>query len=252
MLADFVVRLATGMVVALLLLSPVRSARPTPQTPPLANANFFRTQLLVILGLVVGALLWLRQEASWPLLVCLLVAAVSALLGSVSWSVERSPGAVMLIVATGLALGVALTMREGIGSKLAGGISSALLLGSATSAMLMGHNFLVAPNMTMTPLYRLLGALATALGLRLLIDGVALAWWTSEHDLANLTADALLWLPVRWLVGLLAPAVLCVMAWQTARIRSTQSATGILYVVVLFCFLGELTGQLLRPFGLTL
>jgi hypothetical protein len=35
------------------------------------------------------------------------------------------------------------------------------------------------------------------------------------------------------------------MAWQTARIRSTQSATGILYVAVIFCFLGELTGQLL-------
>jgi hypothetical protein len=35
------------------------------------------------------------------------------------------------------------------------------------------------------------------------------------------------------------------MTWQTAKIRSTQSATGILYVVVIFCFLGELTGQLL-------
>jgi hypothetical protein len=35
------------------------------------------------------------------------------------------------------------------------------------------------------------------------------------------------------------------MAWETAKIRSTQSATGILYVVVIVCFLGELTGQLL-------
>src|SRR5439155_1443881 len=35
------------------------------------------------------------------------------------------------------------------------------------------------------------------------------------------------------------------MAWQAARIRSTQSVTGILYVVVIFCFLGELTNQLL-------
>ena len=34
-------------------------------------------------------------------------------------------------------------------------------------------------------------------------------------------------------------------------IRSTQSATGILYVVVIFCFLGELTGQLLRSDRLT-
>jgi hypothetical protein len=35
------------------------------------------------------------------------------------------------------------------------------------------------------------------------------------------------------------------MAWETARIRSTQSATGILYVAVIMCFLGELTSQLL-------
>jgi len=35
------------------------------------------------------------------------------------------------------------------------------------------------------------------------------------------------------------------MALETARIRSTQSATGILYVVVILVFLGELTSQLL-------
>ncbi len=56
----------------------------------------------------------------------------------------------------------------------------------------------------------------------------------------------LLWLPLRWGLGFLAPLLLGGMAWQTARIRSTQSATGLLYVVVIFCFLGELTGQLLQ------
>jgi hypothetical protein len=57
---------------------------------------------------------------------------------------------------------------------------------------------------------------------------------------------------LRWLLGFLAPLGLDWMAWQTARIRSTQSATGILYVVVIFCFLGELTSQLLRGTGMTL
>ena len=33
------------------------------------------------------------------------------------------------------------------------------------------------------------------------------------------------------------------MAWETARIRSTQSATGILYVVTIVCFLGELLSR---------
>ena len=50
---------------------------------------------------------------------------------------------------------------------------------------------------------------------------------------------------VRWGLGFVGPLVLGWMAWETARIRSTQSATGILYVVVIFCFLGELTSQLL-------
>jgi hypothetical protein len=61
-----------------------------------------------------------------------------------------------------------------------------------------------------------------------------------------------LWLPLRWGLGFAAPLGLTWMAWQTARIRSTQSATGILYVVVVFCFLGELTALLLRDGGLTL
>jgi hypothetical protein len=47
-------------------------------------------------------------------------------------------------------------------------------------------------------------------------------------------------------LGFVGPLVFGWMAWQSARIRSTQSATGILYVVVIFCFLGELTGQLMH------
>lgn len=251
MLALFLIRLALGLVACLLLLSPSRTARPTAARPALANANFFRTQLLVTFALSVGALLCLWGDTDWPLLASLLVAAVCACFGSVTWSLERSPGGVSLLALTTAALASALVLREPNGASLVGGFSSALLLGTATSAMLLGHNYLVAPNMTMTPLYRLLGALAAAIGLRLLLDGVALWQWTANPEMATLKVDEMLWLPVRWAVGLAAPAVLCWMAWQTARIRSTQSATGILYVVVIFCFLGELTGQLLRPAGLT-
>lgn len=256
MLADFLVRLAFGMAAVLLLLSPARTARPTADRKPVANANFFRTQLLVVLGLAVGAVvglsLWPLEGSTFYLTLALGVAAAAAAVGSVIWSLERSPGAVPLLVLTTAALGVAVYLREATAVRLLGALSSSLLLGAATSAMLMGHNYLVAPNLTMTPLYRLLAALAAALVLRLLADGWALGQWTSEHELGNLPGDAVLWLPVRWAVGLVLPAVLCWMAWQTARIRSTQSATGILYVVVIFCFVGEVTGQLLRPAGLTL
>ena len=67
--------------------------------------------------------------------------------------------------------------------------------------------------------------------------------WTADPARVNL--ETALWLVPRWGLGLVGPLVLGWMAWETARIRSTQSATGILYVVVIFCFLGELTSQLL-------
>ena len=52
----------------------------------------------------------------------------------------------------------------------------------------------------------------------------------------------------RTAIALMAVGVLVLgwMAWEAARIRSTQSATGILYVAVVFCFLGELSDQLLK------
>jgi hypothetical protein len=95
----------------------------------------------------------------------------------------------------------------------------------------------------------LLGALALALVARLCVDGYALWFWTDSHSLGKLSTDIALWLPVRWGVGFAAPLGLLGMAWKTVQIRSTQSATGILYVVVIFCFLGELTAQLLRETG---
>ena len=252
MLTDFLVRLSAGMAFMLLLLSPGYTAQPSPTRKLVANASFFRTQLLVILGLALGAALWLWPEGKAEMLACLLGGAFCAGLGSVTWSLERSPGAVMLLVLTAMMLGGALWLREGAWGRLAGGVSSALLLGSAMSAMLMGHNYLVAPNLTMTPLYRLLAALAVALVVRAVGEGLVLVVWTREHDLSTLKGDDALWLPVRWVVGLLLPALLTWMAWQTARIRSTQSATGILYVVVIFCFVGEVMAMLVREKGLTL
>lgn len=251
MLVHFLVRLALGLVAHLFLLSPRRTARPEEGEKPIANASFFRTQLLVVLGLTIGAMLWSWSDASKEQLTCLGLAAACACLGSVSWSVEGSPGAFGLLVGALVGLGGAVWLREAEVSRFVGALSSAALLGAATSAMLMGHNYLVAPNLTMEPLNRLLKALAGALVLRALVEGMALRQWTAGHELATLTGDAVLWLPVRWVVGLALPAGLCWMAWQTARIRATQSATGILYVVVICSYVGEVLAQLLRPEGLS-
>ena len=76
------------------------------------------------------------------------------------------------------------------------------------------------------------------------VDGFLWSW-TGGRSTGTLDNEVILLLLVRWAVGFAGVLGLTWMAWQTARIRSTQSATGILYVVVIFCFLGELTGQLL-------
>ena len=119
------------------------------------------------------------------------------------------------------------------------------LVGVALTAMLMGHSYLIAPAMSLAPLRRLLVGLFVTLGLRLGFAAGGLRVWTAGTSADTLKEAALLWLPLRWGLGFVLPLVLGVMAWHTARLRNTQSATGILYIVVVFCFLGELTAQLL-------
>ena len=242
MLTVFCLRLACGMLACLLLLSP-RVLLP----------NFFRTHFLTALGLICLATVFSWTTASWLLLGLLLAANVLAFVGSAVWSLEGAPGGRVLTVLSSLTLAAALGVLNAdtdptgfSGEVLAGDLTAAAVLGTAITAMLIGHSYLIAPGMSLTPLFRLLSALGVAVVLRMGVEGYALLNWTHGHAFGNLGNDVLLWLPVRWGVGLLAPLVLGGMAWQTARLRSTQSATGILYVVVIVCFLGELTGQVLR------
>jgi hypothetical protein len=239
LLATFCLRLACGLAAALLLVSPKQVA-----------ARFYRVQFLIVLGLVAGAGVLLWQSADYLLLGSLAAAILLAFFGSVTWMLEGSPGGVVLAGLTFLALAAALVLNVRLSLEATGiavgpiaeEASSAFLLGFATSAMLMGHSYLVAPAMSIVPLVRLLIALFAAILLRMLVAGLKLGIGTESAASAS---DAMLWLPVRWGLGFFGPLVLTWMAWQCAKIRSTQSATGILYVVVILCFIGELTGQLL-------
>jgi hypothetical protein len=47
------------------------------------------------------------------------------------------------------------------------------------------------------------------------------------------------------LFGLIGPVVLAYMTWETAKLRSTQSATGILYVDLFMVIVGELVAKYL-------
>jgi hypothetical protein len=240
MLPLFCLRLALGLVGSLLPLNPAQ-----------VNPRFFRTHFLVALGLTAVAAVF-----SWAggalLLAALVLGLALSFAGSLVWSLERAPAGRAVMVVTFLDLTAALALLEWSAAQpgdlpwaLAGSFTSAALLGTATTAMLMGHSYLIAPSMSLTPLLRLLAALFAATGARLVVAAAGLWFWTGGRASFSLEDDTVLWLPLRWGLGFVGPLVLGAMAWQTARLRSTQSATGILYVVVIFCFLGELTAQLL-------
>jgi hypothetical protein len=242
MLPLFCLRLAAGLVGSLLLLSPSQ-----------VNPRFYRAHFLIALALAAGAL-----ALSWGTGGAWLLGSVAAgmalcFLGSLVWALAGAPAGRALVGFAVAALVAALVVAE-FGSRreqapawaLANGLTSAALLGTATTAMLFGHSYLIAPGMSLTPLHRLLAALFLATLARVAVAGVGLWSWTAGHSLLNLEDETVLWLPLRWGLGFVGPLVLGWMAWQTARVRSTQSATGILYVVVIFCFLGELTGQVLQ------
>lgn len=252
MLATFCLRLACGLAGALLVLSPAQ-----------IHPRFYRVQFLTVLGLTSLAAFGLRASAEWWLWLVLAFTLIGAFLGSLVWSLARAPGGKTLVALTAGCAIVTLAAAgfgaieaappagappppRGLAWRLADELTSAALLGSATTAMLMGHSYLVAPAMSLTPLLRLLAALFASLAARMLLAGIGLWDWTAGHSLVNLEDETVLFLPLRWGLGFLAPLLLGWMAWQTTRMRSTQSATGILYVVVIFCFLGELTSQLLQ------
>jgi hypothetical protein len=239
LLVTFCLRLACGLLGSLLLI------------PVSVNPRFFRTQFLIALALTTGtaAVLW-RESGIW-LWLSLGGGIVLAFLGSLAWSLEGAPGGRVLIVLDLIAAAAALGLTAAGDSDAAGPawlqigdqVSSAALLGTATTAMLVGHSYLIAPAMSLTPLLRMLGALFVTLLLRVVMAGV---WsWTTGTGSGNLENETIIWLLLRWGFGLVGPLVLGWMAWQSAKIRSTQAATGILYVVVIFCFLGELSSQLL-------
>jgi hypothetical protein len=260
MAAVFALRLAAGMLACLLIL-PRRQVHP----------RFYRTHFLTALGLAALATAFAWSHAPSTAFALLIASVVLAFAGAVVWSVEGAPAGLAITFLTVCTLGGALWLLDParapdhdlaeaeaisgaasvstpVAGLLATEVTSSALLGAALSAMLMGHAYLIAPGMTLAPLIRLIAAVALALLARGGVDAWALWRWTVAHPSFKL-GDEVLWLPLRWLAGFVLPLILVWMAWQSARIRSTQSATGILYVVVIFCFLGELTDQLLRESG---
>lgn len=141
-----------------------------------------------------------------------------------------------------LAIGVALLgrpMNVPVAAAIVGCAGVAAMCGIALMEMLLGHAYLTAAKMTIAPFRRMNLVFAGALMFRMFFAICAMLmeqrwpielFWTRQAFLVG----------VRWLAGLLVPAVFVYMTHDCIKRRSTQSATGILYVIGVLIFIGEM------------
>ena len=133
---------------------------------------------------------------------------------------------------------------------LAAGLgASALFLGWSLTTMLLGHWYLVAPRLAFRHLVVFCWILLAVTALRGATIAASLAGAAGVDPLAEphplrlvagLAGQGMFfWFRLLW--GLVGPLVLAAMALHCARRRSNQSATGILYVLVVGAFIGEIT-----------
>ena len=127
--------------------------------------------------------------------------------------------------------------------------AAALFLGWSLTTMLLGHWYLVAPRLAFRHLVVFCWILLATTALRgaavaaSLAEAAGVAPLTEPHPwrlVAGFDGQGMfLWFRLLW--GILGPLVLALMALHCARRRSNQSATGILYVLVVGAFIGEIT-----------
>ena len=194
----------------------------------LISATFVASGALVV---VLGAPFASSKSAIFRL-ICV-VSGLTGILGAclLSLASVAGPG--------GTLLDVMLVLSEVLG---------ALLLGSITVSWLLGHAYLTATKMTIAPLRHFSRMLLWAVGLRIAFAVVSLtiAWQVSRSggiDVWPRIWGSWLILSLRFGVGLIGVGAFAYMVADCVRLRSTQSATGILYFGSIFAYIGELAAR---------
>lgn len=141
----------------------------------------------------------------------------------------------------------------GVPAVAAGGISGAVVttivggiaLAGSMYAMALGHHYLNAEKMPTRFLSKAIGAYAFVLVVRLLLDAAMVVVGSVtiggiERQIFDfaLSIDGLfVWISVFF--GTVLPLIICSLAASAVRAKSTQAATGLLYVAVSAAIIGE-------------
>jgi protein NrfD len=164
-----------------------------------------------------------------------------------------------VIVATSVAAGTVALVAQAIASAVGvpaqlmtvlSFFSSAFLLGGACTAMILGHWYLVIPSLQVSHLQSIVKVHMASMAVRVAVVGAAIFFGIASWEPGlgpNFSRyifsieGIFFW--QRMLFGLAGPAVLSYLTWETAKIRSTQSATGILYVDFFTVVVGEVLAK---------
>ena len=161
-------------------------------------------------------------------------------------------GLLTLLAGAGAILTSALAFPTPGMGPLVTGISfglSAMVVGTVVTAMLLGHWYLVVPNLSTRPLLALLGIITLGLCAEAAlavyaVRGVAgQAQTVRAHDLVSGSFAVPFWIHVG--AGVALPLLITGLALQSTRLRSLMSATGLLYVAVVLTLVGQVTGKVI-------
>jgi hypothetical protein len=175
-----------------------------------------RAALLAFCGLATVALLGRRawpRAAAWLDLGALGAAAVALVAGALAWG-GGSLGVLALLVQL---------------------VALCAATGGVFAAMILGHWYLVTPKLPEAPLILLARVLLGVMAVQVVLFAAWVALAAGPADgapFSALTGDWALFVWLRLIVGLVFPLVVSWAAVQTARTRSMESATGLLYINV--------------------
>ena len=221
----------------------------------------------LLLGMLALLIVWAGPPGSYhslfPInqgiagsLVYLQAFVVLALL-SLAILIWRQPGGsglgwLLSLLAAGLLMaGVAAALWPLRGSLVDGAalvlvvILSAIVLGAATTGMLLGHWYLVTPALTNRPLLRAIAVLLVGLVLQAIAFPLAVGGLGHGGSVAQAFSLSPV-LAFLWGLGsVVLPLLAAAPALFTCRLRSFMSTTGLLYLAMIALLPGQLLGQLL-------